>query len=103
MDIRKVFGANARRFRLALKLSQEAVAERMGVDRAFISSMERGKQNATLLTIWEIAQALEVRPMELLEEKGSKTRTRPEPRQSEESRLRLPVRDRTRRDFSDDR
>ena len=42
MDIRKVFGANARKFRLALGLSREAVAERMGVDRAFISSMERG-------------------------------------------------------------
>ena len=44
MDIRKAFGGNARRFRLALGLSQEAVAERMGVDRAFISSMERGLQ-----------------------------------------------------------
>ncbi|WGD51392.1 helix-turn-helix transcriptional regulator [Bradyrhizobium sp. CB1650] len=30
----------------------------MGVDRAFVSSMERGLQNATLLTIWQIAQAL---------------------------------------------
>jgi transcriptional regulator with XRE-family HTH domain len=47
MDIRKVFGANA------LGLSQEAFAERMGVDRAFIGSMERGLQNATLLTVWE--------------------------------------------------
>jgi len=75
MDIRKVFGANARKFRLALGLSQEAVAERMGVDRAFISSMERGLQNATLLTIWQTALALEVRPMDLLDEKASKTRT----------------------------
>jgi transcriptional regulator with XRE-family HTH domain len=75
MDIRKVFGANARRFRLAHGLSQEAVAERMGVDRAFISSMERGLQNATLLTIWQIAQALEVRPADLLEEKLSKVRS----------------------------
>jgi transcriptional regulator with XRE-family HTH domain len=75
MDIRKVFGANARRFRLALGLSQEAVAERMGVDRAFVSSMERGLQNATLLTIWQIAQALEVRPSDLLEEKVSKVRS----------------------------
>ena len=74
MDIRKVFGANARKFRLALGLSQEAVAERMGVDRAFISSMERGLQNVTLLTLWEIAQALSVRPMELLDEKTSKSR-----------------------------
>ena len=74
MDIRKVFGANARKFRLALGLSQEAVSERMGVDRAFISSMERGLQNATLLTIWETAQALEVRPMDLLDEKTSKAK-----------------------------
>jgi len=74
MDIRKVFGANARKFRLALGLSQEAVAERMGVDRAYISSMERGLQNATLLTIWQTAQALEVRPMDLLDEKPSKGR-----------------------------
>ena len=74
MDIRKVFGANARKFRLALELSQEAVAERMGVDRAFISSMERGRQNVTLLTIWETAQALEVRPVDLLDEKTSKAR-----------------------------
>ncbi|MCA6115177.1 helix-turn-helix transcriptional regulator [Bradyrhizobium sp. WSM 1738] len=42
MDLRKVVGADPRRFRLGL--SQEAVAERMGVDRPFISSMERGLQ-----------------------------------------------------------
>jgi len=60
---------------LGLGLSQEAIAERMGVDRAFISSMERGLQNATLLTIWQTAQALEVRPMDLLDEKASKART----------------------------
>ena len=74
MDIRKVFGANARKFRLALGQSQEAVAERMGVDRAFISSMERGLQNAILLTVWETAQVLEVRPVDLLDEKTSKAK-----------------------------
>jgi len=39
MDIRKVFGANVRRYRLAAGLSQEAVAERRGGDRADISSI----------------------------------------------------------------
>ncbi len=68
MDIRKIFGANIRRIRLAARLSQEAIAERMGVDRAFVSGMERGRQNATLLTIWQVSQALSVRPMELLDE-----------------------------------
>ena len=68
MDIRRVFGANVRRYRLAARLSQEAVAERMGVDRAHVSAIERGLQNATLLTILQAAQALSVRPAELLEE-----------------------------------
>jgi transcriptional regulator with XRE-family HTH domain len=74
MDIRKLFGANARKSRLVLGLSQEAIAERMGVDRAFISSMERGLQNVTLLTLLETARALEVRPMDLLDEKTSRVR-----------------------------
>jgi transcriptional regulator with XRE-family HTH domain len=68
MDIRRVFGANVRRYRLAAKLSQEAVAERMGVDRAHVSLIERGRQNATLLTLWEVSQALGIKPAALLDE-----------------------------------
>jgi transcriptional regulator with XRE-family HTH domain len=40
----------------------------MGVDRAYISGIERGQQNVTLLTIWHASQALGVRPVDLLEE-----------------------------------
>ena len=68
MDIRLVFGQNMRRYRLAAGLSQEAVAERMGVDRVHVSSMERGQQNVTLLTVWETAQALGRRSAEFLDE-----------------------------------
>ena len=68
MDIRRLFGANLRRHRLAAGLSQEAVAERMDVDRAHVSSMERGQQNVTLLTLWEAAQALGVKPAALFDE-----------------------------------
>lgn len=68
MDIRLVFGENIRRFRTQAGLSQEAVAERMGVDRAHVSSMERGQQNVTLLTLWHTAQALGVKPVDLLNE-----------------------------------
>ena len=68
MDIRHVFGENIRRFRTQAGLSQEAVAELMGVDRAHISSMERGQQNVTLLTLWHAAQALGVKPVDLLSE-----------------------------------
>ena len=68
MDIRHVFGENFRRFRTQAGLSQEAVAVRMGVDRAHVSSMERGQQNVTLLTMWLAAQALGVKPADLLNE-----------------------------------
>ena len=68
MDIRRLFGSNMRRHRLAASLSQEAVAERMDVDRAHVSSMERGQQNVTLLTLWQAAQALGVKPAALLDE-----------------------------------
>ena len=68
MDIRQVFGDNLRRFRTQAGLSQEAVAERMGVDRAYVSSMERGQQNVTLLTLWHTAQALGVKPVDLIHE-----------------------------------
>jgi transcriptional regulator with XRE-family HTH domain len=68
MDIRKVFGANVRRHRIAADLSQAAVADRMGVDRAYISMIERGAQNATLISILEVAEALRVHPSVLLME-----------------------------------
>ena len=68
MDIRRLFGSNMRRHRLAAGLSQEAVAERMGVDRAHVSSMERGQQNIVLLTLWEASQALGVRPAAMFDE-----------------------------------
>ena len=67
MDIRRLFGANLRRHRLAAGLSQKAVGVRMGADRAHISSMERGAQNVTLLTLHEVAQALGIEPAALLD------------------------------------
>ncbi|MFN3945293.1 MAG: helix-turn-helix domain-containing protein [Allosphingosinicella sp.] len=68
MDIRKLFGANMRRHRKAAGYSQEAVAERMGIDRAHVGAMERGEKNVTLLTIWLVCQALELKPAQLFEE-----------------------------------
>jgi transcriptional regulator with XRE-family HTH domain len=68
MDIRKLFGSNMRRLRTRAGMSQEAQAEKMGVDRAHVSSMERGQQNVTLTTLWQAANALGVKPAELLNE-----------------------------------
>ena len=68
MDIRKLLGANVRRYRLSANLSQAAVAVRMGADRAFVSQIERGGQNVTLLTIHYLSEALGVRPVDLFDE-----------------------------------
>ncbi len=40
----------------------------MDVDRAHVSSMERGQQNVTLLTLWLVSQAVGVKPAALLDE-----------------------------------
>ena len=68
MDIRILFGTNMRRYRLAAALSQEALAERMDVDRAHVSSMERGQQNITLTTLAEAARALCIPPAAFFDE-----------------------------------
>ncbi len=70
MDIREVFGANLQYFREKAGLSQAALADRMGVDRAHISAMERGQQNVTIITLWHVAEALDVKPAELLDDQG---------------------------------
>ncbi len=68
MDIRKVFGLNMRRHRIAAGTSQEALAVKMGVDRAHVSSMERGQQNVTLTTLWHASDALGIKPAALLDD-----------------------------------
>lgn len=64
--MRRVIGENVRRMRLAADMSQEAVAEAMGVDRAYISSLELGQRNITVISLWRVAEALRVEPHTLL-------------------------------------
>jgi transcriptional regulator with XRE-family HTH domain len=59
-DVRKLVGDNVRRLRLAAELSQAALAERMGVDRAYISGLEKGDRNPTVLSLWHASKALDV-------------------------------------------
>lgn len=68
MDVRRVIGQNVRKHRLARDLSQEAVATLMGVDRAYVSALEVGRRNPTVITLWHVAQALQVSLAELVED-----------------------------------
>jgi transcriptional regulator with XRE-family HTH domain len=60
-DVRRIVGRNVRRLRAAAGLSQAKLAERMGVDRAYVSGLESGERNPTIVTLWHVAQALGVR------------------------------------------
>jgi transcriptional regulator with XRE-family HTH domain len=60
------FGARVRRERLALGLSQEKLALDCGLDRTYISSLERGKRNVSLINIHKLATALGIPAAELV-------------------------------------
>jgi transcriptional regulator with XRE-family HTH domain len=68
MDMRNLVGRNAARLRDAADLTQEALAEKSGFSQQFISDLERGKCNPTVLTLYELATALGVSVGELVRE-----------------------------------
>jgi ribosome-binding protein aMBF1 (putative translation factor) len=70
-DVRRMVGRNVRQLRIAAGLSQAELAERMGVDRAYVSGLELGQRNPTILTLWHLAVALGVKLKPLFEEKVS--------------------------------
>jgi transcriptional regulator with XRE-family HTH domain len=72
MDMRRLVGRNAKKIRLAKGLTQEEFAERSGFSQQYISDLERGRRNPTVVSLYELAQALRVTHMELVqpEKKG---------------------------------
>jgi len=53
--------------RTAAGISQEELAERAGLHRTYISSIERARRNVSLENIFQVAQALGAAPAELLQ------------------------------------
>lgn len=66
MDMRKLVGRNFARLRRESGLSQEEVEARSGFSQQYISDLERGKRNPTVITLYELAQALGVSHVELV-------------------------------------
>nr|WP_093226456.1 helix-turn-helix transcriptional regulator [Sphingomonas sp. NFR15] len=67
MDMRKLVGDNCARIRKARGYTQEQLAELSGLSQQYLSDLERGKRNPTVVTVNEIALALGVSHLDLLE------------------------------------
>jgi transcriptional regulator with XRE-family HTH domain len=67
MDMRKLVGRNVRRIRQKKGLTQEKFAEISGFSQQYISGLEQGRRNPTVVTLYELATALGVGHIELLQ------------------------------------
>lgn len=63
-------GQEMRRLRRERQLSQEALADAAGIDRSHMGKIERGERNVSVLNVARIADALGVRPSDLLSGAG---------------------------------
>jgi len=66
MDMRKLVGRNVKRIRQEKGLTQEQLAEISGFSQQYLSGLEQGRRNPTIVSLYELATALGVRHMELL-------------------------------------
>lgn len=66
MDIRQRVGLNVRRIRRERGLSQEELAFECDLHRTYVSGVERGVRNPTILVLQRIARALRARIADLV-------------------------------------
>ena len=66
MDMRRLVGQNVWRIRQKKALTQERFAELSGFSQQYISSLEQGRRNPTVVTLYELAAALGVTPIDLI-------------------------------------
>ncbi|OUB84500.1 transcriptional regulator [Bacillus thuringiensis serovar medellin] len=68
MRIETAFGITLQKYRAISKLSQEQLALNSGLDRTYISLLERGLRNPTINTIFALAETLDIQPSILIKE-----------------------------------
>jgi transcriptional regulator with XRE-family HTH domain len=66
MDMRKLVGRNVKRIRQEKGLTQEQLAELSGFSQQYLSGLEQGRRNPTIVSLYELATALGVSHMELV-------------------------------------
>lgn len=63
----KLFGQRIRAVRTALRLRQEQVADRAGIDAKHLGRIERGEKKPSFELIFDLAKAMNVAPLALFE------------------------------------
>jgi transcriptional regulator with XRE-family HTH domain len=66
MDMRRLVGRNVLRIRKNKKITQEGLAEISGFSQQYISGLEKGQRNPTVVTVYELSVALGVNYIDLL-------------------------------------
>ncbi|MDH2415810.1 helix-turn-helix transcriptional regulator [Nocardioides sp. CER19] len=70
--ILRAFGERVRELRTERGWSQEQLMDRAQLDRSYVSQVENGQRNPSLLVIAKIASALNVEPADLLVPRGGR-------------------------------
>lgn len=65
-DIRKAFGSRLRKIRLGMGLTQEELADKVGLHPTYIGQIERGVRNPSLINLEKISKALKINSSDLL-------------------------------------
>lgn len=76
MDLRQTFATNLRRLRHDKGLSQESLAYEAGINRTYISKLEKGVCYAGLEIIGRLAEVLEIEAAVLLTAPVTRTKVR---------------------------
>lgn len=71
MTLRQTLAKNLRMARVSANFSQEELAHRAGIDRTYVSALERCRYAATVDVIEQIAKALEIPAFALLQDDRS--------------------------------
>ncbi|MCW2086204.1 UNVERIFIED_ORG: transcriptional regulator with XRE-family HTH domain [Bradyrhizobium japonicum] len=79
MDMRKLVGRNFAKLRKQKRFTQEKFAELSGFTQQYVSDLERGRRNPTVVTLFELASTLGVSHVELVlpDEDARTERSRP--------------------------
>lgn len=77
MDMRALVGRNFQRLRKQRGFTQEEVQILSGYTQQYVSDLERGRCNPTIITIYELAQAIGVDYVDIVRREGEKDPSQP--------------------------